>query len=310
MQQFIFDLQRFATQMVSAGGTYALDGVTYTAVDGDAVLNLDDDGKVSGIASGKVQAVVTGATDSPSITFDATQTAIPTALTAEDGSLALNLGGRIFKFAEGTATITGDKVTMGTADFSVSGTYSNADYRFKVEDSAEFSITADSFSITSEKLSVDVVRGGRTLNFGISGTAIRNFTDHTFALASGTSISTAFGNYTFNAKVPDGASVGFNLTESGIIFSPDDNDGSLVVSINRGDTPIFGGTLSVNGSVVLDPTNNTLTLKDGSSTEIAFGGYTLKATANGDATTAFAIVEEGLVITPNKGDGTLKLTLG
>ncbi|MBR2774013.1 MAG: hypothetical protein IKD73_03375, partial [Selenomonadaceae bacterium] len=82
MKNFIFDLQRFAEVTITADNTYKLDGVTYKAVS-DAVLNLDDDGKVSGLASGSVQATVTGSDDSPTVTFDATDGAIDFTATSD-----------------------------------------------------------------------------------------------------------------------------------------------------------------------------------------------------------------------------------
>ena len=82
MSNFIFDLQRFDTQTISAGETFAADGVTYTAAEGDATLNLDD-GKVSGLASGKVIATVTGAENSPAVTFDATDNAVTFTATSD-----------------------------------------------------------------------------------------------------------------------------------------------------------------------------------------------------------------------------------
>ena len=57
MQRLRFDLQRFATQEISAGDTYTQNGLIYTAIT-DAVLNLDDDGKISGLESGKVQSTL------------------------------------------------------------------------------------------------------------------------------------------------------------------------------------------------------------------------------------------------------------
>ena len=136
MKKFIFDLQRFDTQIISAGQSVTIDGVTYKAVS-DAQFNLDDAGKVSGLASGKVTAVVNGVENSPTITFDATDSATTFAASGEE-TLSVTLSGRTFRFKEGTATVKGDKVTTGAVTFSISGTYSNADYEFTVEDSSEF----------------------------------------------------------------------------------------------------------------------------------------------------------------------------
>ena len=75
--KFVFDLQRFDAEIsdgkvtIPAGETFTLDDVIYTAgSSGAATLNLDSDGKVSGIASGSVTATLDGASDSAAITFD------------------------------------------------------------------------------------------------------------------------------------------------------------------------------------------------------------------------------------------------
>lgn len=59
MNDFVFDLQRFATTEIKKDNFTTIDGVTYTAVE-DAVLNLDSNNKVSGIASGSVTATLEG----------------------------------------------------------------------------------------------------------------------------------------------------------------------------------------------------------------------------------------------------------
>ena len=57
MKYFIFDLQRFATTEIKANQSAVIDSVTFTAKE-NAVLNLDDNEKVSGIAGGKVVATL------------------------------------------------------------------------------------------------------------------------------------------------------------------------------------------------------------------------------------------------------------
>ena len=307
MQDFIFDLQRFATQEISAGETYELDGVTYTATT-NAVFNLDDDGKVSGLASGKVQSTLTDAENSPTITFDASDDAIKFSATEND-ALAVTLSGRTFYFTEGTATVTSDNVSTGATKFSIAGTHSNADYKFAIENSAEFSITTEAFVISSEKFNVSVLIGGNTLEFGVSGTAIRNFTDHTFSFSGGTTISNTFGDYTFSATANDDSGGGFSFTSKGITFTPE-NGGKLGISIAKGDTPIFAREFSVSGgSIFVNHANQTIGLTDGAEISLSSGGYKIIAKANGDASTVFSFADNGFTFTPNTGDGTLDITI-
>ena len=68
MRYFIFDLQRFGITEIDANNSVPFDGVTYTAIN-NAVLNLDDAGKVLGIASGSCAATATSAENSPTVTL-------------------------------------------------------------------------------------------------------------------------------------------------------------------------------------------------------------------------------------------------
>ena len=69
MENLIFNLQKFNEVTISSGATLTIDGVIYTAIDGDAKLNLENE-KVSGISSGKVTATLSDSEDSPTVTFD------------------------------------------------------------------------------------------------------------------------------------------------------------------------------------------------------------------------------------------------
>ncbi|MBR4382344.1 MAG: hypothetical protein IKP64_02175, partial [Selenomonadaceae bacterium] len=307
MQRLKFDLQRFATQEISAGDTYTQNGLIYTAIT-DAVLNLDDDGKISGLESGKVQSTLINSENSPTITFDASDDEIKFSATEND-ALAVTLNGRTFYFTEGTATVTSDKVSTGATKFSIAGTHSNADYKFTVEDSAEFSITTEAFVISSEKFYVSVLIGGNTLEFGVSGTATRNFTNHTFSFSGGTTISNTFGDYTFSATANDDSGGGFSFTSKGITFTPE-NGGTLGISIAQGDTPIFAREFSVNGgSIFVNHANQTIGLTDGAEISLASGDYEIIAKANGDASTIFSFAGNGFTFTPQENDGSLDITI-
>ncbi|MBR1646191.1 MAG: hypothetical protein IJ685_05360 [Selenomonadaceae bacterium] len=300
MSKFTFDLQRFATQEISAGETYELDGVTYTALT-DAVFNLDDDEKISGLASGKVQATLTEAENSPTITFDATDGAIDFSAT-DDDSLAVTLGGRQFKFSEGTATVTSDKVTTGAAKFFIAGTHSRADYEFTVEKSAEFSITSEAFAISSEKFNVAVLMGSNTLNFDVSGTAIRNFTNHTFVLAGGTSVTTTLNDYTLTATTTDEAGGELSLTENGINFKPNADDGKLRVSVTR-DGETRTASLDMTGSLTYNLDGSISLTKDTVLKTVFEDGRNLTITAKKDAGgKIFLSPQDGLSVTPATPD--------
>lgn len=69
MKNLIFDLQKFNEVTISSGETLTIDGIIFTALNGDAKLNLESE-KVQGISSGKVQATLSDSENSPIITFD------------------------------------------------------------------------------------------------------------------------------------------------------------------------------------------------------------------------------------------------
>ena len=131
-----------------------------------------------------------------------------------------------------------------------------------------------------------------------------------------------------------GTSFGIEADENGnLIFTPDENGGSFNVSLKRESATLSQSTLmttdsetdddndletffennvTVKGEFMLNPETKLLTLKDGTEFSFAFKEYTVTATADGDAASIIDLTEEGILITitPQQGDGTLKLTLG
>ncbi len=121
MDRFIFDLQRFDTVAINASESQTIDGVTYTATS-DAVLNRDDAGKVSGLASGSVTAVVSGAETSPTITFDATDGAIDFTCTQDDGALKVRYKNHSLSYTSGSVTYSSKGVTFPKGNVGLTGT--------------------------------------------------------------------------------------------------------------------------------------------------------------------------------------------
>ena len=128
-----------------------------------------------------------------------------------------------------------------------------------------------------------------------------------------------------NTTVGEGLGTNFKIAfddNGNFIFTPDENGGSFNIALKRESTDnadiaedvetFFKNNVTVNGPIMFNPTTGLLTLKDG--TEVSFvlndNDYTLTATAQGDAASKISLTEEGISITPQEGDGTLKLTLG
>ncbi len=332
--KFFFDLQRFAEVTLLADETYALDGVTYTAIT-DAVLNLDDN-KVSGIASGKVSAVATGKTD-PIITIDASQTEISIAITNEDDSLAIKLNGLT------------SNLGISSGSLTISPTDRNDIQKISVTAGTTFSIARDENStvkiVAKEDTIIDTERSPENIRYFRTDNESYDFNvslvrDNTTVIGGTLTVGGMFsyspelgtfalvnpnidpenskesfaalklGDYTLKASTAGSTVIaGINILENGKleINYPREDYNTTDLTISRGDTQIFGGKISVNGSMLLDRQTNSITLKDGSEISVEFGDYEVTATADGDATISFALTESGLAITPVQGDGTLNL---
>ena len=122
MKYFIFDLQRFATSEIEADKSVTIDGVTFTAKE-NAVLNLDDNEKVSGIASGKVVATLEN-NPAVQITFDGTEP-FNFSCAAEDDALAVSIQNRSIKFTAG-------EISCASENFSATGKVSVTGFIAKV----------------------------------------------------------------------------------------------------------------------------------------------------------------------------------
>ena len=112
---------------INTGESRNYDGVTYTATS-DAVLNLDDAGKVSGIASGSVVAKLTDKDSSPQITFDG---ATPFDLSCIDYSSAFDVDtiqvkahGTTINYTSGQINYKADGVS-GAGEVSIAGMIAN-----------------------------------------------------------------------------------------------------------------------------------------------------------------------------------------
>ena len=315
MREFIFDLQRFTDVTIAAGDSYTLDGVTYTAVT-DAVLNLDDNGKISGIASGKVQSVVTDATDSLTVTFDASDDALT--FTATSDGKVISITPFPIEFISGEFTYNGSRIDI-TAGSDLAIATKRGDYILRnqnhfVTDSAYIftstSLTSDSEHVIS---SFSLTNGTdvRRLQLEQLGTVINHFDQQGVTLIKGSSEVLNLGDYKLTATAKDkDAGLNFELGEKGLTFVPNKGDGTLTVALSRNGTPIFGGELEcTNGSITLGYDKAVTFAKDTSFNFTTRNNTVLTVTANGEATTNIALTDNGITFTPGTGDGGLDISL-
>lgn len=151
MKYFVFDLQRFATQTISAGETYELDGISYTALDDNVTLTID--GNITTCAGGKVQI-------NNAFTFDVT-----------DGSISYDSATGKFTCAAGSIFSLQDD-----SDFKVVAT---EEFTFVVETDNDVA----SLVLTDAKF--NLVNGTRTAEVELTGSLIYG-SDGSLSLENGT----------------------------------------------------------------------------------------------------------------------------
>lgn len=99
-----------ANQQIIKGKSLVIDGVKYTATEGDAELNVSDENVVEGIASGKVIATIDGAKTTPEITLDGTTAFNFTAAGSSETGLNIVNNDRSFTYISGKATYSANSI--------------------------------------------------------------------------------------------------------------------------------------------------------------------------------------------------------
>ncbi len=320
MDKFIFDLQRFDDVSIAAGDSYKLDGVTYTALE-DSRLNLDDDGKVSGIASGSVSAVVTGRSN-PVATVDATNSSTEFTLTGKGAVLTLT---KVlpFELDNGTFTLAGNVLTaakgsdlrIGTGRTYADGTivfghdYADTDITYTITDTTlteetEKETIVFTASLGEQARSITTFVNGKIIN----GVADGKFTGG-FTITKGSSMGLVLGNYTVKATANADATSRIFVDSKGINIIPGSGDGSLNVALSRGDTEILAGELNVTSGKITFGYDNAITFDKDTSFNFKQGDYVLTATTTDEATIGISLQGNRLVFTLGQNDGGLNLLL-
>ncbi len=313
MSNFIFDLQRFDEVTILAGDTCALDGVTYTALE-DARLNLDDDGKVSGIASGKVQATVSRR-NNPIVTFDASDGAVNFSATG-DGKVIKVTKLFAIELISGEFTYVGNTINIGVgATLAIVNQRGN--YTLRNENTFEFGGNYI-FSNTALTTESQHTFGTFTLSDGVEvrqlhpeqfGKVINRFTERGFTLTKGSSEALHIGGYTVTATAVDDAALNIDLNANGLTLVPAHGDGTLNVALTRGDTTILEGELECTSGNITVGFDNSVTFDKDTSFNLTQGDYVLTATTTDTATIGISLQGNKLVFTPGQNDGGLNLLL-
>lgn len=320
MGKFYFDLQRFVAIVISAGESYTLDGITYTAVDGAVQMTLDGEGKISGISSGKVQASASG-TENVSLTLDATDGAANFALTLDEGNftfqktVAMKLNGGAF-------TLTSDRLNAAAgsslAIFSATDDVSFKDAVY-FDSAGAYIFSDDALTLTGEQITetFSVTKDGVTnsLTGRHSGTIINNYAQGGFTLTKDSSLETTLGGYTFQATAQDDASGNIQYSASGFTFIPNLGNGGLNIFLKKDGTPIFAGNLNItDGTVFFNTDEQKVSFTEGTKISLGIGTDGSQAMnfeiVGGTAVFKVEADSSGnFTITPDENDGFLAIAL-
>ena len=316
MKHFKFDLQRFSTRVIAEGETYELYGVNYTAVGGEAQLNLDADDKVSGIASGQVQVTLANKENSPGIYFNGGEKSLTVSFQNNDGTLIVTQShnglDRIITLTEGNLQVDGYKITSSSSAFSYFVINSGVNYKFTSENSAAFDVNQDTFTMESNQVTMTIQNDNAATSFNISGKVSKEITGYTYSATAGTSISTALGNgYNFFARALSDTGEIISFVSDGVRLIPDNKNSQLQVALMRNDgTVAFGGVIQCKQGAITLGQNGSFHLDSGTSFDFSLGNYTFSMTATDSATLAFAPnAENQLSFTPGTNDGALNVVI-
>ena len=323
MADIFFDLQRFAatTIEIPAGETYTLDGVTYTAIT-DSEFNLDDNDKISGIASGSVKATVTNKENSPTITFETTDGSNNFTLTSNGEVLTLTkvlpfeldngtftLAGNVLTVAEGSDLRIGNGRTYADGSTVFGHDYADTDIKYTITDTTlteetERGTITFTASLGKQSRSITTVVSGKIIN----GVANGKFTGG-FTVTKDSSMALVLGYYTIKATANSDATSQILVNSEGIKITPGSGDGTLNVALSRGGTEIISGELNVTGGSITFGYDNKITFAKNTSWDFTWNGYTITATTTDGATIGLSLTGNAISFTPGQNDGALQISV-
>ncbi len=247
---------------ISEGNSATINGITYTAIDGDAQLSFADS-NITSITSGKVSAAFNDAV----VIFDSTDAPFDFSLETNGDNLVATVNDISFEYSSGTTTYTAENVIWGAgAEFS----FTDSDISLSANSDSSFALSTVDGGISfvandsDNSLAYTVTNGSDTysadLNF--SGDIVFN-SDTTFTLNDGATLAVTTPEipFTFISSADNGGTVAIT-PENGIEAQI---NGSETLEIDWLTT--FGLTYYANqnqpGAITYK--DSVLTIKDGTS---------------------------------------------
>ncbi|MBE8954926.1 MAG: hypothetical protein SR2Q5_04545 [Quinella sp. 2Q5] len=226
------------------------------------------------------------------------------------------------EFAAGSAA----SIDLSTGTLSLlkgtSTTVSFDDYSVSVSptDDAEISIRVVDGKIMltpgdgDGALDIVVKRGDATIFDGevevSGGTITVDNTTQEISITAGTTVAITRNNRTISITANDDAGISIALVDGKIMMTPGEDDGSLDISIKRGDTEVFSSTVEVSGgSVGIDLDEQEISITAGTTVDLTMGERKVSITTNDEATIAIADENGKIIVKPGEGDGSLDISI-
>ena len=282
--------------------------VSYTASGGNAVINLDSEGKVTGLKSGKVVASVG---DNIQVTLSGAQN-----FTGEEDNGSLVITKNLpLTFTEGEFTYSGDSITAA-ANSTFTTVFENDEYSlsrsilsgvqsiYKISDS-EFVIESKSSLITDTLTEGD---NTNAVSYEFNGKVTNDLSDNSFTLAKGTSGEIMLGNYGYSITALNSSGSKFTTNNDGVTFTADSGAVDFALNYFTQNDMISGELKCTNGKILIGY-DNEINFTDDTTFEFTKDGYTLTATTTDDAKVAMQLVDNEITLKPVADEGVLDLTL-
>ena len=287
--------------------------VAYTAVDGDAVINLDSDGKVTGLASGKVTLNVNGSIN-VGVDIDATKGAQNFTAETDDSSLVITKNFPI-KFSRGEFDYTGETVKAAeysTFSTSIEGAEYNIERSIYGAAQSTYKITDTEIVIESENVTLtDILNDGdnsQSIIYEFDGKVKNNLSDNSITLTKNTTGVFHFNDYDLKVTALDSAGNKLISNMDGINFTPDSGKTNVLFNYYN-QREFIGGDLKCTAGKITFGYDNKINFADDTSFEFKKDGYTLTASTVNDSKVTIQLIDNEMTFKPVETEGALNVTL-
>ena len=298
------------TYTIKNGESLTVDKIIYTATDGNAVLNLGENGKITGIASGKVMVNV----DAIKVLINATKGGEKFTAEADGDELIITKNVPI-TFSNGSFTYNGESLTAEegatfTQVVECDG-YSSSNFIscrvksvYKITDTEmiiDSKNTAIMSNLTDEENSNLVIAD-------LSGKITYNYSDNSFTPSKGATEIFYIGGYVLTTTAIDSAGSNISMDMNGLNFNSGNGAVNFALSSFNQNEIISGDLKCTEGKIIIGY-DDTINFADNTNFEFNKYGYTLTASTIENSKVALELNETEFSLKPVEDEGSLHLTL-